>query len=204
MLYSQDLPTKELSRVVAILRGDDPGDLPEALGPLYRLDDGADMIAGLPTFDERGLLLAEGSGPVEVSSDDTSGEGGSEKTIDHCPTSTPLPSQAILLRELADDDVAGEVSAGVSSCPTRTSRGPASTLRATRDIVSPRAKRKKKSIQPKATPDAPSALSNASPLADGEGEACAATCQALIIAPSEPPKHPEAVVVAPLPKGRAL
>ncbi|KAI5012382.1 hypothetical protein ZWY2020_024516 [Hordeum vulgare] len=74
-LLSQDLPTKKKSRVVAILMGGDPGDLPEALGPLYHLDDRADVIFGLPVFDERGLLPIEGSAPVEVSSGDTFGEG---------------------------------------------------------------------------------------------------------------------------------
>ncbi|KAE8801954.1 hypothetical protein D1007_22213 [Hordeum vulgare] len=106
-LWSQDLPTKELSRVMAILLGGDPGDLPEALGPLYRLDDRADVIVGLPVFDERGLLPNEGSGLVDVSSGDTSGEGDSEKTVDDCPSSAPLPSEAVLLRKLADDNSTG-------------------------------------------------------------------------------------------------
>ncbi|KAE8781686.1 hypothetical protein D1007_45020 [Hordeum vulgare] len=131
MLWSQDLPSEELRRVLMILLGGDPGDLPEALGLLYCLDDRADMIARLPVFDERGLLPAEGSSLVEVSFGDTSGEGDLEKTVDDCPTSTPLPSQAVLLRELADDDVAGQVPAGVSSRPIGTSRGPASTPHAT-------------------------------------------------------------------------
>lgn len=63
---------------MAILLGGDPGDLPEALGPLYRLDDQTDLIAALPVFDERGLFPAEGSGPVEVLSDDTSDGEDSE------------------------------------------------------------------------------------------------------------------------------
>ncbi|KAI5000737.1 hypothetical protein ZWY2020_010696 [Hordeum vulgare] len=72
---SQDLPTEELNRVVAILLGGDLGDLPEALVPLYRLDDRAGLIAALPAYDERELLPAERCGPIEVSSDDTSGGG---------------------------------------------------------------------------------------------------------------------------------
>ena len=56
---------------MATMLGGDPVDLPEDLVPLYRLDDRADLIAVLPVFDERGLLPAEGSGPVEVSSSDT-------------------------------------------------------------------------------------------------------------------------------------
>ncbi|KAE8797269.1 hypothetical protein D1007_27514 [Hordeum vulgare] len=87
-----DLPTDELSRVVAILLGGDPGDLPEALGPLYRLDNPANMIVRLPVFDERGLLPATGSGPVEVSSGDTSHEGDSEKTVEDYLASAPFPS----------------------------------------------------------------------------------------------------------------
>ncbi|KAE8803452.1 hypothetical protein D1007_20680 [Hordeum vulgare] len=107
-LSSQDLPTDERSRVVAILLGGDPGDIPEARGPLYRLDDRTDVIAGLPVFDERGRLPAVGSSPVEVSFGDTSGEVHSEKTDDDSPTSAPLPSKVVLLRKLADDDAAGE------------------------------------------------------------------------------------------------
>ncbi|KAE8784143.1 hypothetical protein D1007_42315 [Hordeum vulgare] len=72
-LRSEDLPTEELNTVVATLLGGDPGDLPEALVPLYRLDDRADLIAALLVFDERGLFTAEGSGLVEVSSHDTFG-----------------------------------------------------------------------------------------------------------------------------------
>ncbi|KAE8787210.1 hypothetical protein D1007_38823 [Hordeum vulgare] len=55
-LRSQDLPAEELSKVMAILLGDDLGDLPEAVGPLYRLNDQADLVAVMPVFDERGLL----------------------------------------------------------------------------------------------------------------------------------------------------
>ncbi|KAI5006166.1 hypothetical protein ZWY2020_033409 [Hordeum vulgare] len=111
-LWSQVLPIEELNRVTTILLGGDPGDLPDALGPLYYLDDRANLITALPAFDERGLLPAEGSGPVEVSSDDTSGGGGgdSDKTVDDCPTSAPLPSQAVLLHDLEDDDATSEVS----------------------------------------------------------------------------------------------
>ncbi|KAE8782363.1 hypothetical protein D1007_44281 [Hordeum vulgare] len=101
-LQAEDLPTEELNKVVATLLGGNPGDLPEALVPLYRLDNRDDLITTLPVFAEQGLLPAEGSGPVEVSSEDTSDGEDSEKTVDDCPTSAPL-------RELEDDDVAGEV-----------------------------------------------------------------------------------------------
>ncbi|KAE8784112.1 hypothetical protein D1007_42326 [Hordeum vulgare] len=124
-LRSEDLPTEELNRVMATLLGGDPGDLPEALGLLYRLDDRADLIAVLLVFDERGLFQGEGSGPVEVSSNDTFGEEDSEKTVDDCPLSVPLLSWAILLCELEDDDATGEVSAVISSRLARISRGPA-------------------------------------------------------------------------------
>ncbi|KAE8775716.1 hypothetical protein D1007_51722 [Hordeum vulgare] len=186
---------------MAILLGGDPGDLPEALGPLYRLDNRADVIVGLPVFHERGLLPVAVSDPVEVSSGDTSSEGDSENTVDDCPARAPLPREAVILRELANDDAAGEVSAGVPLRLTRTSRGAASTPRATQsaDVVSPRARRKKLGVKPKATPDAPPALSNASPPADGEGEARKATSQALIITPPELPKRPEAAVLTPSP-----
>ncbi|KAI4992058.1 hypothetical protein ZWY2020_041921 [Hordeum vulgare] len=128
-LRSQDLPIEELNRAVATLLGGDPGDLPEALGPLYRLDDRADLIVMLPIFDERGLFSAEGSVPVEVSSGDTFGGEDSEKTVNNFPTSAPLPSQAALLRGLEDDDVIGELSAVISSCLTRISKVLASAPR---------------------------------------------------------------------------
>ncbi|KAE8799935.1 hypothetical protein D1007_24632 [Hordeum vulgare] len=118
-----DLPTEDLSRVVAILLGGDPGDLPDALGPLYRRDDRADLVAAMRVFNKMGLLQAKGSGPVEVSSGGTSGEGDSERTIDDRPASMPLPSQSILLRELEDDDASVVPPAGTSSRPTRSSRG---------------------------------------------------------------------------------
>ncbi|KAE8805352.1 hypothetical protein D1007_18591 [Hordeum vulgare] len=129
-LQYQDLPTEELNRVVATLLGCEPGNLPEALGPLYRLDDSADLIIMMCVFHERGLFPAEGSGPVKVSSDDTYGGEDSEKIVDDCPTSAPLPSHAALLRELEDDDVTGEVSAMISSRLTKISKGSASTPRA--------------------------------------------------------------------------
>ncbi|KAI4983668.1 hypothetical protein ZWY2020_025534 [Hordeum vulgare] len=91
-LRSLDLPTEELNRVVATLLGGDLGDLPKALVPLYRLDDQADLISVLPVFDERGLIPGEGSGPVEVSSDDTSDGEDSKKTVDDSPASAPLSS----------------------------------------------------------------------------------------------------------------
>ncbi|KAE8803226.1 hypothetical protein D1007_21002 [Hordeum vulgare] len=70
-----DLRAEDLSRVFAILLGGDPGDLPEALGPLYRHDDRTELVVVMPIFNKQGLLTAEGSGPVEVSSGDTSREG---------------------------------------------------------------------------------------------------------------------------------
>ncbi|KAE8780166.1 hypothetical protein D1007_46720 [Hordeum vulgare] len=51
-LRSRDLPAEDLSRVLAILLGGDPGDLPEALGPLYRRDDRIELVAVMPTFNE--------------------------------------------------------------------------------------------------------------------------------------------------------
>ncbi|KAE8775418.1 hypothetical protein D1007_52107 [Hordeum vulgare] len=96
-LRSQELRIEELNRVMATLLGGDPGDLPEAMGPMYRLNDRVDLIATLPVFDERGLFSAEGSGPVEVSSDDTFGGDDSEKTVDDYRASTPLPSWVVLL-----------------------------------------------------------------------------------------------------------
>ncbi|KAE8783855.1 hypothetical protein D1007_42603 [Hordeum vulgare] len=131
-LLSQDLSTEELNRVVPTLLGGDRGDLPKALGPLYHLDKRANLIAVLPAFDERGLFPAEGFGPVEVSSDDTFGGEDSENTVDYCPTSAPLPSHVVLLRELEDDAATGEVSTVISSRLTRISRGPASAPCATR------------------------------------------------------------------------
>ncbi|KAE8808454.1 hypothetical protein D1007_15008 [Hordeum vulgare] len=102
-LRSEDLPTEELNRVVAILLAGDPGALPSP-----------GVCSG------RGVIGRHLRW------------GDSEKTVDSCPASAPLPSHAILLRDLEDDDAVGEVSAGISWRPTRASRGPASTLRATR------------------------------------------------------------------------
>ncbi|KAE8775010.1 hypothetical protein D1007_52533 [Hordeum vulgare] len=131
-LRSRDVPTKDLSRVMAILLGGDPGDLPDALGPLYRCYDRAGLVAVMHVFNERGILPAEGSGPLEVSSGDTSGEGRSEKTVDDCPASVPLPSQSVLLRKLEDDDATGFTPAGTSSRLARASREPVSSTRAMR------------------------------------------------------------------------
>ncbi|KAE8788791.1 hypothetical protein D1007_37155 [Hordeum vulgare] len=61
-LRSQDFPNEELNRAMAILLGGDPCDMPEDLGPLYHLDDRADLIAELLVFDERGIFPAEGFG----------------------------------------------------------------------------------------------------------------------------------------------
>ncbi|KAE8766658.1 hypothetical protein D1007_62085 [Hordeum vulgare] len=91
-LRSRDLSSMDLSRVFAIFLGGDPGDLPETLGLLYHHDNRTDLVAPMPVFNERGQLPAEGSGPVEVSSGDTSGEGGLEKTVDNRAVSVPLPS----------------------------------------------------------------------------------------------------------------
>ncbi|KAI4995946.1 hypothetical protein ZWY2020_040448 [Hordeum vulgare] len=71
-LSSQDLPTEELNRAVAILLGSYTGDLLETPGLLYRRDDRARLITALPVFGGRGLFPVEGSGLVEVSSDDAS------------------------------------------------------------------------------------------------------------------------------------
>ncbi|KAE8792868.1 hypothetical protein D1007_32559 [Hordeum vulgare] len=117
---------------MAILLGGDPGDLPEALGPLYRRDDRVDLVTAMHVFNERGFLQAEGSGPVEVSSGDTSGEGDSEKTVNDWLASVPLRSQSVLLRELEDDDATGVTPDGTSERPARASRGPVSTPRTTR------------------------------------------------------------------------
>ncbi|KAE8794299.1 hypothetical protein D1007_31019 [Hordeum vulgare] len=124
-LWSEDLSTEELNRVVATLLGDDPGDLPEAVFPLYRLDDQGDLTSVLPVFDERGLLPVEGSY-------DTSDWEDSQKTVDDCPASAPPPSRAALLRKLEDDNVASEVSTVISPRPSRIPRGSASAPRATR------------------------------------------------------------------------
>ncbi|KAE8797051.1 hypothetical protein D1007_27837 [Hordeum vulgare] len=161
-LWSQDFPTDELSRIVAILLGGNLGEFPEALGPLYRLDHRADMITRLPVFDEHGLFPTAGSGPVEVSSGDTSGEGDSEKTVEDCLTSAPLPSLVVLLRGLTDDDAA---SGG-------------------RHLAED--EEKKCGIKSKVAPDALPVLCNASSPADGEEEARKAISQALSVAPSSP------------------
>ncbi|KAE8786563.1 hypothetical protein D1007_39542 [Hordeum vulgare] len=119
-LRSQHLPTEDLSGVLAILLGGDPCDLPEALGSLYHRDDRADLVAAMHVFNERGLLPAEGSGPVEVSSGDTFGEGGSKKTVDDRAASVPLASQSVLLCELEDDGATGDISAGTPFRPAAT------------------------------------------------------------------------------------
>ncbi|KAI5007515.1 hypothetical protein ZWY2020_051972 [Hordeum vulgare] len=107
------------------------------MGPLYHLDDRADVIPMQCVFDEWGIFLVEGSGPVGVSSNDTSGGEASGKTTEDCPANPPPPSQTILLRELEDDDSTGEDSAVISSRPTRTSSGPTSAPRTTRSACVP-------------------------------------------------------------------
>ncbi|KAE8776921.1 hypothetical protein D1007_50356 [Hordeum vulgare] len=52
-LRSEGLLTEELNSVVETLLSGDPGDLPEALGLLYHLDDRTNLIAVLPVFDEQ-------------------------------------------------------------------------------------------------------------------------------------------------------
>ncbi|KAE8820448.1 hypothetical protein D1007_01594 [Hordeum vulgare] len=215
------LRVEELNRVVVTLLGGNPGDLPKVVGPLYCLDDRADLIATLLVFDERGLSLAEGSTPVEVSSGDTSSGEGSKKTVDDCPASAPLPSQVILLHELEDDDVTGEFSAVMFSHLTRISGGPVLSPRAMqsmsrpwrilpppagslRGVASLGAKKKKAGVKPKATPDTPPTLPNASPPTDEEWEAQEVTSQTLVAKPREPQKRPEVVVVAAFPEGQAL
>ncbi|KAE8794418.1 mutator protein [Hordeum vulgare] len=114
--------------------GGDPSDLPEALGRLYRHDDQTDLVAVTLVFNERGLLLAEGFGLVEVSSDDTSSEGDLEKTVHDRAASVPLPLQSVRLHELEDDDATGDTSSGNPSRLARASTGPMSTPHATRMV----------------------------------------------------------------------
>ncbi|KAE8791662.1 hypothetical protein D1007_33865 [Hordeum vulgare] len=92
----------------------------------------AQRLAHLHAHSRPGLLPAEGSGPVEVSSSDTFGEGGSEKTVDDRSVSVPLPSQSVLLRELEDDGATNDTSAGTPLRLTRASRGLVPNLRVTR------------------------------------------------------------------------
>ncbi|KAE8794757.1 hypothetical protein D1007_30479 [Hordeum vulgare] len=205
-LRSRDLPTEDLSRATTILVGGDPGDLPEALGLLYCHDVRANLVATMHVFNELVLLPAEGSGPVEVSSGDTSNEGDSKRTADDRPTCVPLPSQSILLRDLEDDDATGVPPAGISSRPARPSRGPR-RLRAAHGlrtyVVSSGTKRKKTVVKPKATPDAPPDLIGASSPVGGDVEARGAPSLALVVEPPEPPKHREATMEMPLPGGQA-
>ncbi|KAI5007464.1 hypothetical protein ZWY2020_051023 [Hordeum vulgare] len=122
-LWPRDLPAEDLSRVRVILLGGDPGDLLQPFGPQYRRDDQTDLVAVMPIFNERGLLPAEGSGPVEVSSGVTFAEGGSEKTIDDRTVSVPLLSQYVLLCELEDDGATDDTFVGTPLHPARASTG---------------------------------------------------------------------------------
>ena len=68
------MPSEELSRVVTTLLNTDPGDYPHDCAPLYCYDDGADLVAAMPVFNELGLSPVEGLGsPVMVSSGGTTG-----------------------------------------------------------------------------------------------------------------------------------
>ncbi|KAE8813701.1 hypothetical protein D1007_09206 [Hordeum vulgare] len=107
-LRSRDLSVQELSRVVATLLGDEPGDLPEGANPMYLHDNRANLVAALPVFGERWLFPPEDPSLVEVSLGNTSGGGYSERTVDDCPASAPPLLWADLLRELDDDDDVGE------------------------------------------------------------------------------------------------
>ncbi|KAE8773696.1 hypothetical protein D1007_54037 [Hordeum vulgare] len=127
--FSRDISAKRLTG--GILLGGDLGEHPDALGSLYRRDDRTNLVGTMPVFNERGLLPVVGSGPVEVSSGDTSGEGSSEKTVNDRTMSVPLPSQSVLLRELKDDGANDDTSNGTPLRPARASTGLVPTLRHT-------------------------------------------------------------------------
>ena len=96
-----------------VLLGKDPGCLPAAHLPLYRLDDGVELAASMPDFNERGLVPSGSPDyPVVLSSDEDSVEGeeeeeDSEATKEGMGEFSPQRLSE-LLRGLPDDNDAEE------------------------------------------------------------------------------------------------
>jgi hypothetical protein len=68
---------EELNRIMIILLERDPGKLPDGFAPLYNREDGAGMVADMPEFNERGLMLLmnpHDPPPVQLSSGEDSNE----------------------------------------------------------------------------------------------------------------------------------
>ena len=106
------LPDDELAAVLRLIVGDNQEYPPSAFVPLFQRRDREEFVASRPTFDARGLMPPALPGahaapnPVEVSSDESRGEGeeevDSEKTLEEVGETSPL-SKAEILRALPDD-----------------------------------------------------------------------------------------------------
>ena len=106
------LPDDELAAVLRLVVGDNQEYPPSAFVPLFQRRDREEFVASRPTFDAHGLVPPVLPGaptapkPVEVSSDESRGEGeeevDSEKTLEEVGETSPL-SKAEILRALPDD-----------------------------------------------------------------------------------------------------
>jgi hypothetical protein len=84
-LHSMALTDEELNRIMHVLLERDPGELPDGFVPLYNREGGAGVAAGMPEFNEWGLvppMNPQGPPPmVQLSSGESSneeeGHGGS-------------------------------------------------------------------------------------------------------------------------------
>lgn len=97
---------KELEGALTALLGFTPEDLPKAASPLYSYDDGEELVAGMPTFDKRGLVgpLGIPSIMVRSSSKDDSSED-SKATEEEEDAGWGPPSNLLkTLRGFGDDD----------------------------------------------------------------------------------------------------
>nr|XP_020189660.1 microtubule-associated protein 4-like [Aegilops tauschii subsp. strangulata] len=110
------LSDEELAVALRLLVGDDQEYLPSATVPLFRRKDGAQVVAAMTSFDERGLVppvplvVPEATALVDVSSDgshkgeeEEDEERDTEMTPEGMGETSPL-SKADIHRTLPDDD----------------------------------------------------------------------------------------------------
>ena len=77
-LRQESLPDEELSKVLLSLTGKDPSGPPDDCLPLYYREDGEEIAAAMPVFNERGVVLTEHPPPAASLVDLSSGDPSSE------------------------------------------------------------------------------------------------------------------------------
>ena len=89
-LHQDALPEEELSKVLLYLTGKDPSNPLVDWLPLYYRDNGEEVAASMPVFDEFGLVRAGPSPPptflVDLSSRDQSSEATEDEVVDESST----------------------------------------------------------------------------------------------------------------------